>query len=54
MVLVLPVSVDYTQMAGMVLPVAAIAAPRTIVVHKAVLAVAKEVAGSWYTPSMKR
>jgi hypothetical protein len=54
MVVVLPVSVGYTKMAGMVVLVAAIAGLQTMVVHKAVLAVAREVAGSWYTPSMKR
>jgi hypothetical protein len=44
--LVLAVSVGYPKMAGMVVLVVPIAALQTIVVRKAALVVAREVAGS--------
>ena len=49
---VLPVLVDYKKVAGMAVLVDPIAVDQRAVVHKAVLVVAREVAGSWYTPSM--
>lgn len=50
MVVVLPVSVGYTKLAGMAVRVAPIAAAQRVVVRKAALVVAREVAGSLYTP----
>ncbi len=54
MVLVLPVPVGYTKMAGMVVHDTPIAAAQSVVVCKAALEVARAVAGSWYTPSINR
>ena len=49
---VLAVLVDYLKRAGTAVLVDPIAVDQTAVVRKAVLVVAREVAGSWYTPSI--
>jgi hydroxyethylthiazole kinase-like sugar kinase family protein len=53
-VLVLPESAGYNKTAGIPVVVDPIAVAQTVVVRKAVLVVAQEVAGSWYTPSIIR
>ena len=53
-VLALAVSVDYKKRTGILVLVYPIAVDQTVVVHKAVLVVAREVARSWYIPFIIR